>query len=164
MPVTTGEFRRALGQFATGVTVITVTRESGLVHGMTANSFASVSLDPLQVLVCVDHRAQTHYLVQEQKLFGINILAENQEELARYFARPEQDPEDASQLGVRIRASDRGTPLLDGAVVQLDCQLARVVQSGDHSIFIADVHSIELHGGRPLVFHAGQYKRLPDEE
>jgi flavin reductase (DIM6/NTAB) family NADH-FMN oxidoreductase RutF len=164
MPVTTGEFRKAMGQFATGVTVITVTRDSERVHGMTANSFTSVSLDPLQVLVCVDHRAQTHQFVQERKLFGINILAENQEELARYFAKPEQDPEIAARLGVRMRSSDRGTPLLDGAIVQLDCRLANVVQSGDHSIFIADVHGLEMHEGRPLVFHAGQYKRLPIAE
>jgi flavin reductase (DIM6/NTAB) family NADH-FMN oxidoreductase RutF len=164
MLVTTGEFRKALGQFATGVTVITVTRDSGNVHGMTANSFASVSLEPLQVLVCVDHRALTFQLLQERRSFGINVLAENQEEFARYFARPEQDAEIAARIGVQFRKSDRGTPLLEGAIVHLDCQLANVIKSGDHSIFIADVHSLEYHEGRPLVFHAGRYKRLPGEQ
>jgi len=160
MPVSTAEFRKALGQFATGVTVVTVLRESGHYHGMTANSFTSVSLEPLQILVCVDHRALTHSFVREQKRFGINVLAENQEPLARFFARPEQDHATAKRLGARFGLSERGTPLLDGCLVQLDCSLVSTFDAGDHSIFIGDVHSMKTNEGRPLLFHGGQYKRL----
>ncbi|MFZ0735496.1 MAG: flavin reductase family protein [Candidatus Acidiferrales bacterium] len=164
MPVTTAEFRKALGQYVTGVTVVTVTREPGRIHGMTANSFTSVSLEPMQVLVCVDRRARTHPLVLAHRFFGINILAENQEALARYFTAPEQDAETGQRLGVRFRASDRGTPLLEGSLVQIDCRLISAIEAGDHSIFVGEVHSMEMRVGRPLLFHAGQYQRLPQNE
>ena len=160
MPVTIAEFRRALGQFATGVTVVTVTRDDGSVHGMTANSFASVSLEPLQILVCVAHRALTYRLVNERGNFGINVLSENQEEMARFFALPEQDPQTARQLGVAFLSSQRGTPLLDESLVQLDCRLVETVNSGDHAIFIGEVVDVRMREGKPLLFHAGQYKRI----
>lgn len=160
MPVTIAEFRRALGQFATGVTVVTVMRDDGSVHGMTANSVASVSLEPLQILVCVAHRALTCRYVGERGNFGINILSEDQEEMARFFALPEQDPETARQLGVVFRSSKRGTPLLEKCLVQLDCRLVQTVNSGDHAIFIGDVADVRIREGNPLLFHAGQYKRL----
>ena len=160
MPVTIAEFRRALGQFATGVTVVTVMRDDGSVHGMTANSFVSVSLEPLQILICVAHRALTCRLVNERGNFGINVLSENQEEMARFFALPEQDPQTARQLGVAFLSSQRGTPLLDESLVQLDCRLVETVNSGDHAIFIGEVVDVQVHEGNPLLFHAGQYKRI----
>ena len=177
--LTSGEFRKALGQFPTGVTVMTVMREPrhalgpGVhgqrvadvrdpgVHGMTANSFTSVSLEPLQILVCVDKRARTHSLVQEQKLFGVNFLHEDHESWARFFARPEQPPDELDRLGIKFRASQRGTPLLDSAIVQLDCELVSAIESGDHSIFVGQVHEIESRDGSPLLFHAGRFIRLP---
>src|SRR5438045_9753248 len=86
MGVTQTEFRKALGCFATGVTVITVDYE-GEVHGMTANAFTSVSLDPLLVLVCVDHRARTHAHLHAKKRFGVNVLAADQQVISEYYAR-----------------------------------------------------------------------------
>ena len=90
MAVTEEEFRKALGSFATGVTVITVDYE-GAVNGMTANAFSSVSLDPPLVLVCVDHRARTHAHLHAKKRFGVNVLAEDQQAISEYYARPAQD-------------------------------------------------------------------------
>src|SRR3989442_9979496 len=87
MSVTQAEFRRAMGCFATGVTVITVDYE-GDVHGMTANAFTSVSLDPLLVLVCVDHKARTHAHLHSKKRFGVNVLAADQRAISEYYARP----------------------------------------------------------------------------
>ncbi len=165
MSITAGEFRKALGQFPTGVTIVTVMREPGHafgpgVHGMTANSFASVSLEPLQILVCVDTRAKTHALVQEQKLFGINFLAHDHESWARYFAKPEQPPSELERLGIKFSASERGTPLLEAALVQLDCELVSAHSAGDHSIFVGQVHQIVARDGSPLLFHAGSFKRF----
>ena len=165
MSITTGEFRKALGQFPTGVTVVTVMREPGHafwpgVHGMTANSFASVSLEPPQILVCVDTRAKTHALVQEQKLFGINFLAHDHESWARFFAKPEQPPSELERLGIKFSASERGTPLLEAALVQLDCELVSAHSAGDHSIFVGQVHQIVARDGSPLLFHAGSFKRF----
>src|SRR5438876_10646930 len=86
MSVTSAEFREALGCFATGITVITVDYE-GQVQGMTANAFTSVSMDPLLVLVCVDHRARTHAHLHAKKRFGVNVLAEDQRAISEYYAR-----------------------------------------------------------------------------
>jgi flavin reductase (DIM6/NTAB) family NADH-FMN oxidoreductase RutF len=160
MQITTPEFRKALGHFPTGVTVLTVMREQGRVHGMTASSFTSVSLEPLQILVCVDHRALTHRFLNERRDFGVNILAEDQEAMARFFAQPEQMTEDADRLGVAFLSSERGTPLLDGSLVQLDCKLVTTVESGDHSIFVGEVVDMKVHKGRPLIFHLGQFRKF----
>src|SRR5437870_578457 len=86
MSVTQLDFRKAMGCFATGVTVITVD-QAGEVHGMTANAFTSVSMDPLLVLVCVDHRARTHAHLHAKKRFGVNVLAEDQRAISEYYAR-----------------------------------------------------------------------------
>ena len=164
-PLTTDEFRKALSQFPTGVTILTVMREHEHasdpgVHGMTANSFTSVSLEPLQILVCVDTRAKTHTLVQKHKFFGVNFLHEDHESWARFFAKPEQHPSELERLGIKFRISERGTPLLEAAIVQLDCELVSVTQAGDHSIFLAQVHEIDTHDGSPLLSHAGSFKRF----
>jgi flavin reductase (DIM6/NTAB) family NADH-FMN oxidoreductase RutF len=87
---TSSEFRLALGQFATGVTIVTAERAPGLVHGMTANSFTSVSLDPLLILICVSENAQLLPLIQRHGRFGVNILRDNQRAISEYFARTEE--------------------------------------------------------------------------
>lgn len=167
MPLTKSEFRKVMGQFATGVTVVTVLREPGRVHGqihgMTANSFTSVSLEPLLVLVCVDQKAKTLPLIHQQKQFGINFLTQNQQPLAEYFAQPAQSEQNARQLGVAFRFSERGTPLLEGCMAQLDCFVVSSYVAGDHTVFLAEVESAELHPGSPLLFFAGKYRRLPPE-
>src|SRR5579872_787284 len=96
MGLTQAEFRKAMGSFATGVTVITVDRE-GEVHGMTANAFTSVSLDPILVLVCVDRHARTHAHLNTKKRFGVNVLAENQQAVSEYYANPSPTHQHAEQ-------------------------------------------------------------------
>src|SRR5690348_9972424 len=86
MSISPAEFRQAMGSFATGVTVITVDND-GEVHGMTANAFASVSLEPLLILVCVDHRARTHAHLHARKRFGVNVLASHQKPISEYYAK-----------------------------------------------------------------------------
>lgn len=140
--------------------MITVMREDQSVHGMTANSFTSVSLEPLEILVCVDRRALTHRYIRERRNFAVNILSEDQAALARFFARPEQDPATARSLGVEFHATERGTPVLPGSLVQLDCKLAADVDAGDHTIFIGEVVDVSAKDGRPLLFHHGQFTRV----
>src|SRR2546425_4516994 len=102
MNVTQADFRKALGCFATGVTVITVDYE-GTVQGMTANAFSSVSLDPLLVLVCVDQKARTHAHLHARKRFGINVLSEQQRAISEHYAQPDRDPSRAEQeTGARL--------------------------------------------------------------
>ena len=90
--LTSADFRRVVGNFATGITVITVEREPGQVHGMTANSFASVSLDPLLILVCIDHNARLLSFLKEQGRFGVNILKDSQQAVSEHFAKPCRNP------------------------------------------------------------------------
>jgi flavin reductase (DIM6/NTAB) family NADH-FMN oxidoreductase RutF len=153
-------FRRVTGAFTTGVTVITVERKPGLVHGMTANSFTSVSLDPLLILVCVDHDARLLSYLKSQRRFGVSILREGQQALSEYFANAEQSPEEDARLGIRYNWTTSGIPLLDNTLAQLACNVVGEHPAGDHTIFIGEVESMESHDGEPLLFHRGQYRRL----
>jgi flavin reductase (DIM6/NTAB) family NADH-FMN oxidoreductase RutF len=153
-------FRRVAGAFTTGVTVITVEREPGLVHGMTANSFTSVSLDPLLVLVCVDQDARLLSYLKSQRRFGVSILREDQQALSEYFAKTEQTPEEDASLGIRYKWTPSGIPLLDGTLAELACNVVAEHPAGDHTIFIGEVESMESYDGEPLLFHCGQYRRL----
>jgi flavin reductase (DIM6/NTAB) family NADH-FMN oxidoreductase RutF len=160
MPLTQAEFRRAMGGFATGVTIITVDLD-GAVHGMTANAFASVSLDPLLVLVCVDHSTRTHAHLHAKKRFGINMLCENQRAISEYYARPERSHENAeAEAGARFDRTWHGTPILHGSLAYLECKLHSAQVAGDHTIFIAEVEDVVVGEGQPLVFFRGNYWKV----
>ena len=157
------EFRRAMGCFATGVTIITVDLE-GEVHGMTANAFASVSLDPMLVLVCVDHSTRTHAHLHAKKRFGINVLCESQRAISEYYARPERDHEHAeTEAGARFDRTRHGTPVLHGALAYLECKLRSEELAGDHSIFIAEVEDVVVREGEPLLFFRGKYRKVGED-
>src|SRR5712692_3145891 len=106
-------FRDALGQFATGVTVVTVEREPGTVFGMTANSFTSVSLDPMLILVCVDHRAKILPLLHKKKRFGVSVLKSGQQAISEYFARGVHSAESEERLSIRYHRTPSGIPVLE---------------------------------------------------
>ena len=160
MSVSSVEFRKAVGSFATGVTVITVDYE-GQVQGITANAFASVSLDPPLVLVCVDHRARTHSHLHAKKRFGINVLAENQQTISEYYARAAQDHGHAErEAGARFDRTEHGTPVLNGALAYLECRLHTAHDAGDHTIFIAEVEEVLVCEGDPLLYHRGEYRKI----
>jgi flavin reductase (DIM6/NTAB) family NADH-FMN oxidoreductase RutF len=163
MSVTQAEFRKALGTFATGVTVITVD-DGGRVQGMTANAFASVSLDPLLVLVCVDRKAQTHAHLHARKRFGVNVLAANQRAISEYYAKPPHMPDRAEQeAGARFDRTPHGTPVLHGALAYLECRLHTAQVAGDHTIFIAEVEEVVVREGEPLLYFRGQYRKMGAE-
>ena len=163
MPLNPTEFRKAMGAFATGVTIITVDLD-GEVHGMTANAFTSVSLDPMLVLVCVDHSTRTHAHLQAKKRFGINVLCEDQRAISEYYARPERTHEHAeSEAGARFERTRHGTPMLHGALAYLECRLESVEEAGDHSIFIAEVEDVVQRDGAPLLFFRGKYRKVGEE-
>lgn len=152
------QFRRLLGRFATGVTVIT-TGSVEQPHGMTANAFASLSLEPPLVLVCIDHRRQSHRRIQEQGWFGVSVLAESQRWVADLFAA--RVPEEAVDSRDLFEAGALGLPLIGRCLAQLECRLTAVYPGGDHSIFVGEV----VHGrlgpsSRPLIFFGGSYREL----
>ena len=160
MSVTQAEFRKALGCFATGITVITVDYENE-VHGMTANAFTSVSLDPMLVLVCVDQRARTHAHLRAKKRFGVNVLAEDQRAISEYYASATRSHERAAQeAGACFERTKHGTPVLCGALAYLECRLHTAQDAGDHTIFIAEVEEVVVRQGTPLLYFQGVYRQL----
>ena len=152
-----------MGCFATGVTTITVDLE-GEVHGMTANAFASVSLDPMLVLVCVDHTTRTHAHLHAKKRFGINVLCQGQKAISEYYARPERTHENAeAEAGARFERTKHGTPVLQGSLAYLECRLDLAQVAGDHTIFIAEVEDVVVREGQPLLFFRGKYRKVGEE-
>jgi 3-hydroxy-9,10-secoandrosta-1,3,5(10)-triene-9,17-dione monooxygenase reductase component len=151
-------FRQVLGHFPTGVTVITANPSSGPV-GMAVGSFTSLSLDPPQVLFCAGDTSTTWPQIRDHGSFTVNILAEDQEDVSRVFASKGADK--FAEIGWHHAHS--GNPLLDGALAWIDCRIATIVDSGDHSIVIGEVEDLKVaHEGRPLVFFRGGYGRLRD--
>ena len=152
-----------MGCFATGVTIITLDTD-GEVHGMTANAFASVSLDPLLVLVCVDHNTKTHAHLHAKKRFGINVLCEDQRAISEYYARPERTHERAeAEAGARFDRTSHGTPKLRGALAYLECRLHSSQQAGDHTVFIAEVEDVVVREGDPLLYFTGKYRKVGED-
>jgi flavin reductase (DIM6/NTAB) family NADH-FMN oxidoreductase RutF len=163
MSLSPAEFRKAMGCFATGVTIITLDLE-GEVHGMTANAFASVSLEPPLLLVCVDQSARTHAHMHAKKRFGINILAERQRVISEYYARPVHIHGSAEEeAGARFDRTAHGTPVLQGALAYLECQLQSAREAGDHTIFIAEVEEVVVRDGEPLLFFRSRYRKIGEE-
>jgi flavin reductase (DIM6/NTAB) family NADH-FMN oxidoreductase RutF len=163
MSLSPTEFRKAMGSFATGVTIITLDLD-GEVHGMTANAFSSVSLDPPLLLVCVDHAARTHAHLHAKKRFGVNILAEHQRVISDYYARPVHTHERAQEeAGARFDRTEQGTPILHGALAYLECRLQSAQEAGDHTIFIAEVEDVVVRQGEPLLFFRGKYRKVGEQ-
>jgi flavin reductase (DIM6/NTAB) family NADH-FMN oxidoreductase RutF len=157
------EFRKAMGCFATGVTIVTVDLD-GEIHGMTANAFASVSMNPLLLLVCVDHSARTHAHLHAKKRFGINILAAEQRAISEYYARVSCSHEEAEkEAGARFDRTAKGTPILQVALAYLECRLKSTQEAGDHTIFIAEVEDVVVREGDPLLFFKGNYRKIGGE-
>jgi flavin reductase (DIM6/NTAB) family NADH-FMN oxidoreductase RutF len=155
------EFRSVIGHFATGVTVIT-TAAGEEMQGMTANALTSLSLDPVMMLVCVDKDSHTHRLLDQGGVFTVNILAEDQEEVSRLFAK-RAPPETGALRGQPFTVGVTGAPILDGCLAYLECRVAGALDGGDHSIFLGEVVDGHVTGdGRPLLFYHGQYRRLED--
>jgi flavin reductase (DIM6/NTAB) family NADH-FMN oxidoreductase RutF len=152
------DFRRVLAHFATGVTIVTACDNDGRPTGLTASSFCSVSLDPPLVLVCVDHKSQSYPALRERGCFAVNILHAEQEAVSRRFASTRLDKFD----GVPHSVSDRGLPLVHGAIAQLECTTVSMHVEGDHTIFVGRVERAEVPSGEPLLYFQGKYRRIPE--
>ncbi len=148
------EYRRAWSRFATGVTIITTVEPDGTVHGMTANGVTSVSLDPPMALVCVGHNRNTYGLIAATGRYGMSVLAASQELVAKHFTLPpESRPENHS-----IRFIELGnSPVVAGAIAAMDCRVVAAYESGDHTIFVAEVESVRTGEGPPLVWYEGGF-------
>jgi flavin reductase ActVB len=153
------KFRRAMAQFATGITVVTTLDSQGRNLGLTVNAFSSVSLDPPLVLVCIDNRSETHAGFESSGVFGVSVLAEGQEAWSRRFALV--GPEKFDGGGFIKGAS--GVALLPGALVHLECRVAAAYPGGDHTIYLGEIISLSASPGRPLLYHGSAYVRLEED-
>ena len=144
-------FRDAMGKFATGVTVL-LTENEGETHGMTANGFVSISLDPKLVLISVGHKARFLEKVSQSKKYTVNILAEDQEHYSRHFAGRPGDAVEFETLAEQ--------PVLKGAIAQIACEVVSQHVEGDHTLFIGKVIDLHLEDKNPLLFFSGKYHQL----
>ncbi len=152
-------FREAISHFATGVTVITTLHE-GRPAGMTASAVASLSLDPVLLLVCINHTLPTHRAIDASKRFVVNVLGEEHEDLARHFARPSPD----KFAGVDLKPGHE-LPILARAIAYFVCDVHERFPGGDHSIFIGHVRECgATPGRRPLLYFRSRFGALKDPE
>ncbi len=156
MSIDQAEFRRIMGHFASGVTVVTVCRE-GFCHGITVSSFCSLSLEPPLVLICIDRRYASHEMIQQAGVFAVNILAEGGESLSRHFAS--REPDKFAKVAYTLGQS--GAPLLTDALATIECQLVDQFPGGDHSIFVGEIITGAVQDdGRPLLYFRSGYHQL----
>ena len=154
MPIDDAGFRRAMSQFASGVTVVT-TENRGTLYGMTVASFASVSLVPPLVLVCIEKTAGTHDAIAGAGTFGVSILGRDQADLSTRFASKVD-----RFAGLDLRRGELGTPLLATALASIECRLVDQLPGGDHSIFVGEVVDARVTEGQPLLYFRSGYHEL----
>ena len=156
MPIDKQEFRRVLGHFAAGVTIVTTVGDDGTPYGLTATAFTSVSLDPPLVLVCVDKRAESHPHFHTSRVFAVNFLATDHEHLSRRFAVSGGD-----KFGdLSVSTGLTGAPILRDALGYLECRTVEIIEGGDHTIFLGQVEAADAREGEPLLYFRGGYRQI----
>jgi flavin reductase (DIM6/NTAB) family NADH-FMN oxidoreductase RutF len=158
MSVDASQFKHALKLWASGVTVVTTQSAEQGPKGMTATSFSSVSVDPPQILVCLNQSTDTGALVLEQKMFAVNILSAEQQAVSNEFAGGSSQADRFAN--VAWETGEHGAPLLTAALVSLECKVVQQVLAGSHWIVIGEVQSVVCRSGDPLLYYSGAYRQL----
>ncbi len=158
MAIEKNELRRVMGHFATGVTVVTTHGGDGRYFGLTANAFSSVSLVPPLLLVCVDKKAESYPSFEQSKVFTVNILSADQEDISRRFAVSGGDKFD----GVSYRVGANGAPILGGVLAYAECKIVAAYEGGDHMIYLGEIEETGAVEGKPLLFYRGGYRSIGD--
>jgi len=157
MNLESAEFRRILGHWVTGVSIVTAHPAGRAPCGLTANSFCSVSLEPPLVLVCVEGVADTHDCIVAAGAFCVNVLDSEHEVLARRFA--DQDVAEKFRA-LAYRTEQTGAPVLEDALAWVDCRVFASYPAGDHTIFVGLVLAGDARGGTPILYYRGGYGRF----
>jgi flavin reductase (DIM6/NTAB) family NADH-FMN oxidoreductase RutF len=159
MSIDSQKFRAVMSRFATGVTVVT-TRAGDEIHGLTVNAFCSVSLEPPLVLVCIDKQTSAHATIEKAGNFAVNLLAADQEDLARRFATPHLPPEQRFK-GIAYDRKATGAPVFEHSIGFVDCEIVAAYPGGDHTIFVGSVLALEEKNSRdPLMYFTSAYEKL----
>ncbi len=158
MSVDAGQFKNALKLWASGVTVVTAHSDLSGPKGMTATSFNSVSVEPPQILVCLNQTTDTGALVLEQSLFAVNFLNSDQQAISNEFAGG--STQEQRFANVRWESGDNGAPLLTEALVSLECKVVQQLKAGSHWVVIGEVQKLVCRNGEPLLYYNGAYRQL----
>lgn len=158
MSVDASQFKNALKLWASGVTVVTAQSEQQGLKGMTATSFSSVSVDPPQILVCLNQNTDTGAVVLEHKHFVVNILGNEQQDVSNNFAGGSSQEERFA--AVAWEAGENGAPVLTDALASLECTVVDQVLAGTHWIVIGEVQRVICRNGEPLLYYSGAYRQL----
>jgi flavin reductase (DIM6/NTAB) family NADH-FMN oxidoreductase RutF len=156
LSVNPDEFRSVLGRFPSGVTVVTTKARDGADHGMTVSAFASVSLDPPLVLICIEKNASAYAALTDAPGFVVNILSASQEQLARRFAIVDIDRFE----GIGYTRSQNGFAILDDVLGVIECNVSAKHDAGDHTIIVGEVEATRAESGSPLLYYRGGYAQL----
>ena len=156
MPIDEALFKLAMSHFASGVTVVT-TEHEGTPYGMTVASFASLSLHPPLVLICIEKAVKTHDALAAAEKFGVSMLAQEQTEISGRFASKKIEDKFA---GIGWSRGELGMPLIDNAICALECRVHSALPGGDHTIFVGEVVSARTAEGPPLVYFRSGYREL----
>jgi flavin reductase (DIM6/NTAB) family NADH-FMN oxidoreductase RutF len=157
MPIDDAHFRLAMSHFASGVTIVT-TSHDGKPFGMTVASFASLSLHPPLVLVCIERSVKTHDAIAAAGKFGVSILSSAQADISSKFASRNDD----KFGGVELVPGEMDVPLIAGALTAIECRVFDQLPGGDHSIFIGEVLKIHTTEGDPLLYFRSGYREIRD--
>src|SRR6476469_5450747 len=155
MPVDDAQFKMAMSHFASGVTIVT-TEHDGKPYGLTVASFASLSLHPPLVLVCIEKTVKSHDAMVAAKKFGVSILGSDQSDVSGRFASKVDD----KFAGAATRRGELGIPLIEGALCTIECRVRDQLPGGDHSIFIGEVVDVQAREGAPLVYFRSGYRQI----
>ena len=156
MPVTSDVFRRTLGHFGSGVTVVTAATEERMA-GLTVSAFSSVSLNPPLILVCIHKQSSAVDVIRDGGKFAVNLLSEEQIDVSNHFAS--QTPDKFQNVAVQI--STFGLPILEGSLGFLECSVFQEVDAGDHYVYIGQVENAETDESKhPLLYYHGRYETL----
>jgi flavin reductase (DIM6/NTAB) family NADH-FMN oxidoreductase RutF len=158
MTVDASEFKNALKRWASGVTVVTAQSAATGPRGMTATSFSSVSMEPPQILVCLNQATDTGQLLLAEQFFAVNVLTAEQQAVSNAFAGGLSQPERFDS--VIWHNGEDGEPLLTQALVTLSCRLVNQVQAGSHWVVIGEVLRVDCRDAEPLLYYSGGYRQL----
>ena len=160
MTVSVDDFKKALQLWASGVTVVTTRSEKFGVQGMTATAFTSVSVNPPQILVCINDAADTGAGIFESLCFAVNILKSDQQDLSNQFAGGSSQQQRFENTD--WQAGVTGAPILNDSLMSLDCKVVEKVRAGTHWIIIGEVQDSVCRSGEPLLYYRGAYRQLVD--
>ncbi len=145
-----------MSHFASGVTVMTTADAAGRPHGITVSAFCSVSMEPPLVLACIHKETASHYAFIERQAFVVHILGDDQRDISQKFAEPAED----KFSDTAVLESTDGLPMLDGALVRLECRVVNAYDGGDHTIIVGSVENADIGAGSPLIYYHHDYRTI----